>query len=72
MKSICVPSLRIRRGREEVAVLFYKRMPDDGRMLRLHHLVPFRLGQRDYVISCVQAINENIITAVTAALAEDT
>lgn len=41
-------------------------------MLRLHHLVPFRLGQRDYVISCVQAINENIITAVTAALAEDT
>jgi len=59
-------------GREEVAVLFYKRMPDDGRMLRLHHLVPFRLGQRDYVISCVQAINENIITAVTAALAEDT
>ena len=59
-------------GREEVAVLFYKRMPDDGRMLRLHHLVPFRLGQRDYVISCVQAINENIIIAVTAALAEDT
>ncbi|QNH54811.1 bifunctional diguanylate cyclase/phosphodiesterase [Selenomonas timonae] len=59
-------------GREEVAVLFYKRMPDDGRMLRLHHLVPFRLEQRDYVISCVQAINENIITAVTAALAEDT
>ena len=59
-------------GREEVAVLFYKRMPDDGRMLRLHHLVPFRLGQRDYVLSCVQAINENIITAVTAALAEDT
>ena len=59
-------------GREEVAVLFYKRMPDDGRMLRLHHLVPFRLGQRDYVISCVQEINENIITAVTAALAEDT
>ena len=59
-------------GREEVAVLFYKRMPDDGHILRLHHLVPFRLGQRDYVISCVQAINENIITAVTAALAEDT
>ena len=58
-------------GREEVAVLFYKRMPDDGRILRLHHLVPFRLGQRDYVISCVQTINENIITAVTAALAED-
>ena len=59
-------------GREEVAVLFYKRMPDDGRILRLHHLVPFRLGQRDYVLSCVQAINENIISAVTTALAEDT
>ena len=59
-------------GREEVAALFYKRMPDDGRILRLHHLVPFRLGQRDYVLSCVQAINENIISAVTTALAEDT
>ena len=59
-------------GREEVAVLFYKRMPDDGRILRLHHLVPFRLGERDYVLSCVQAINENIISAVTTALAEDT
>ena len=59
-------------AREEVAVLFYKCLPDGGRMLRLHHLVPFRLGQRDYVISCVQAINENVISAVTAALAEDT
>lgn len=59
-------------GREEVAVLFYKRMPDDGRILRLHHLVPFRLGERDYVLSCVQAIDENIISAVTTALAEDT
>ena len=59
-------------GREEVAVLFYKRVPDDGRILRLHHLVPFRLGERDYVLSCVQAINENIISAVTTALAEDT
>ena len=59
-------------GREEVAVLFYKRMPDDGRILRLHHLVPFQLGERDYVLSCVQAINENIISAVTTALAEDT
>ena len=58
-------------GREEVAVLFHKQLPEDGRALRLHHLVPFRLGQRDYVISCVQTINENIITAVTAALAED-
>lgn len=58
-------------GREEVAVLFYKVMPDGGRMLRLHHLVPFQLGERDYVISCVQAINEQIISAVTTALAED-
>ena len=56
-------------AREEVAVLFHKQMPDGGRMLRLHHLLPFRLGQRDYVISCVQAINENVISAVTAALA---
>ena len=44
-------------------------MPDKERVLRLHHLVPFRLGQRDYVISCVQAINENIIGAAIAALA---
>ena len=56
-------------AREEVTVLFYKCLPDGGRMLRLHHLVPFQLGQRDYVISCVQAINENVISAVTAALA---
>jgi hypothetical protein len=56
-------------AREEVTVLFYKCLPDGGRMLRLHHLVPFQLGQRDYVISCVQAINENVISAVTAVLA---
>lgn len=56
-------------AREEVAVLFHKQMPDGGRTLRLHHLLPFGLGQRDYVISCVQAINENVISAVTAALA---
>ena len=58
-------------GREEVSILFHRRTPDGGRILRLHHLVPFRLGQRDYVISCVQAINENIISAVTMALAEE-
>ena len=58
-------------GREEVAMLFYKQMPDGARVLRLHHLVPFRLGQRDYVISCVQAINEKLISAVTIALAEE-
>ena len=58
-------------GREEVAMLFYKQMPDGARVLRLHHLVPFRLGQRDYVISCVQAIDEKLISAVTIALAEE-
>ena len=58
-------------GREEVAMLFYKQMSDGARVLRLHHLVPFRLGQRDYVISCVQAINEKLISAVTIALAEE-
>ena len=58
-------------GREEVAMLFYKQIPDGARVLRLHHLVPFRLGQRDYVISCVQAINEKLISAVTIALAEE-
>ena len=63
--------LEDKEGSEEVAVLFYKVMPDGGRMLRLHHLVPFQLGERDYVISCVQAINEQIISAVTTALAED-
>ncbi len=69
-KHLCAV-LEDKTGREEVAVLFHKQLPEDGRALRLHHLVPFRLGQRDYVISCVQTINENIITAVTAALAED-
>jgi len=58
-------------AREEVSVLFYKRMPDGEPVLRLHHLIPFRLEQREYVISCVQTIRENIITAVTAALSED-
>ena len=58
-------------GREEVAMLFYKQIPDGARVLRLHHLVPFRLGQRDYVISCVQAIDEKLISAVTIALAEE-
>ena len=54
---------------EQVTILLHKRMPDKERVLRLHHLVPFRLGQRDYVISCVQTINENIIGAAIAALA---
>ena len=56
-------------AREQVTILLHKRMPDKERVLRLHHLVPFRLGQRDYVISCVQTINENIIGAAIAALA---
>ena len=58
-------------GRENVAVLFHKHMADGTCVLRLHHLVPFRLEQHDYVISCVQTINEQIIGAVTAALAEE-
>ena len=57
--------------REEVAVLFYKCMPDDSRVLRLHHLVPFQVGARGYVISCVQVINENIIGSAIEALAAD-
>lgn len=57
-------------GGEEISVLFYKKLPDHMRVLRLHHLVPFRLGQRDYVISCIQTVNEKVITAVTTALAE--
>ena len=56
---------------EEVAVLFYKCMPDDSRVLRLHHLVPFQVGARGYVISCVQVINENIIGSAIEALAAD-
>lgn len=58
-------------GCEKVAVLFYKQMPDGARVLRMHHLVPFRLDRRDYVISCVQTIHEQIIGAVLTALAED-
>ena len=63
--------LEDKEAREKVVVLFYKVMPDEKRILRLHYLVPFRLGQRDYVISCVQAIDENVIGAVTTSLAED-
>ena len=58
-------------GREEVAMLFYKQMPDGARVLRMHHLIPFRLDRRDYVISCVQTIHEQIIGAMTIALAEE-
>ena len=58
-------------AREEVAVLFNKEMPDGSHMLRLHHLVPFRLGQRDFVISCIQAINEKLINAAIASLSAD-
>ncbi len=58
-------------SREEVAVLFHKQMPDGSQMLRLHHLVPFRLGQRDYVISCVQTINEKVINAMLTSLAAE-
>ena len=54
--------------REEVAVLFYKRLPDGERVLRLHHLIPFRLEKHDYVISCIQTINENVIGGVLASL----
>ena len=58
-------------GCEKVAVLFYKQMPDGARVLRMHHLIPFRLDRRDYVISCVQTIHEQIIGAMTIALAEE-
>ena len=58
-------------SREEVAVLFHKQIPDGSQMLRLHHLVPFRLGQRDYVISCVQTINEKVINAMLTSLAAE-
>ncbi|WP_313995124.1 bifunctional diguanylate cyclase/phosphodiesterase [uncultured Selenomonas sp.] len=60
--------LEDKKVREEVAVLFYKAMPDDTRVLRLHHLVPFRLGQSEYIISCIQSIDENIINAAMHAV----
>ena len=63
--------LEDKEANEQVTILLHKWVPGKERILRLHHLVPFRLGQREYVISCVQAINENIIGAAIAALAAE-
>lgn len=63
--------LEDKESREQLTLLLYKRMPNEERILRLHHLVPFRLGSREYVISCIQTINENIIGAAVAALSDE-
>ena len=63
--------LEDKEANEQVTVLLHKWVPGKERILRLHHLVPFRLGEREYVISCVQTVNENIIGAAIAALAAE-
>nr|WP_295164562.1 GGDEF domain-containing phosphodiesterase [Selenomonas sp. F0473] len=52
------------------AVLLHKLMPDGERRLRLHLLIPFRVEEHDYVISCIQTIDEKGIGAALAALSE--
>ena len=51
-----------------VAVLFHRKLPDGGSVLRLHLLLPFHVEQREYVISCIQTIDEKGIGSVLAAI----
>ena len=51
-----------------VAVLFHRKLPDGRCVLRLHLLLPFHVEQREYVISCIQTIDEKGIGAVLAAI----
>ena len=62
--------LEDRAARGHVSVLFHKRTPAGENVLRLHLLIPFHIETREYVISCIQTIDENIISSVTTALAE--
>ena len=51
-----------------VAVLFHRKLPNGGCVLRLHLLLPFHVEQREYVISCIQTIDEKGIGSVLAAI----
>ena len=51
-----------------VAVLFHRKLPDGRCVLRLHLLLPFHVEQREYVISCIQTIDEKGIGSVLAAI----
>ena len=53
----------------ESTILLHKRLPDGTRVLRLHHLIPFRMENRDYIISCIQQVDENVINASLASFA---
>ena len=53
----------------ENTILLHKRLPDGTRVLRLHHLIPFRVETRDYIISCIQQVDENVINASLASFA---
>ena len=53
----------------ESTILLHKRLPDGTRVLRLHHLIPFRVENHDYIISCIQQVDENVISASMASLA---
>lgn len=55
---------------DHTAVLFHKLMPDGSRHLRLHLLIPFHVEGHDYIISCVQTIDEKGIGAALAALSD--
>ena len=54
----------------ESTILLHKRLPDGTRVLRLHHLIPFHMENRDYIISCIQQVDENVISAALASFAE--
>ncbi|MBF1703883.1 MAG: hypothetical protein HXO79_02505, partial [Selenomonas sp.] len=53
----------------ENTILLHKRLPDGTRVLRLHHLIPFRVETRDYIISCIQQVDENVINASLVSFA---
>ena len=53
----------------ENTILLHKRLPDGTRVLRLHHLIPFRMEDRDYIISCIQQVDENVINASLTSFA---
>ena len=62
--------LKDKNARRHVAVLFHRKLPDGGCVLRLHLLLPFHVEQREYVISCIQTIDEKGIGSVLSAITE--
>ena len=52
----------------ENTLLLDRQLPDGTRTLRLHQLIPFRMEEHRYIVSCIQPIDEEIIDAALAKL----